>query len=244
MASNYGSDQEMERALREHFEAEAQDLRAPENLWARLEDRMDLPPTRHPVTQVRRKILGALKQNWFPVMATGGAVAVAASAVFLASRATQDEFGASESYAAAAPAPAIAAPVERTAAPAAAAPAAAAPAATAAPAMTPAPAAPGRSAEAAPAARVVIKELPALSGLWSRPLSRRCRSRRSSRGGRRREGPSRSKRMRNEASAAARPPRLLPQAAAVATRPRRLRRRDPRPRPSRTTDGSHSWRRL
>ena len=155
MASNYGSDQEMERALREHFEAEAQDLRAPENLWARLEDRMDLPPTRHPVTQVRRKVLGALKQHWFPVMATGGAVAVAASAVFLASRATQDEFGVAEPYAAAAAPAAIA-----TAAPAAAAPAAAAPAATAAPAMA-APAAPAAPRPtAAPAARVVIKEVP------------------------------------------------------------------------------------
>ena len=98
MASNYGSDQEMERALREHFEAEAEELRAPQNLWESIEDQMDLQPTRHPVTQVRRKILGALKQNWFPMMATGGAVAVAASAVFLASRATQDEFGVSESY--------------------------------------------------------------------------------------------------------------------------------------------------
>ena len=101
MASNYGSDQEMERALREHFEAEAEDLRAPENLWQTLEGQMDLPPTRHPVTQVRRRILGALKQNWFPVMATGGAVAVAASAVFLASQATQSELTLSESYAAA-----------------------------------------------------------------------------------------------------------------------------------------------
>ena len=113
MASNYGSDQEMERALREHFEAEAEELRAPQNLWESIEDQMDLQPTRHPVTQVRRKILGALKQNWFPMMATGGAVAVAASAVFLASRATQDGLGVSESYAEAAPAAAaIAAPAE------------------------------------------------------------------------------------------------------------------------------------
>ncbi|MCY3958531.1 MAG: von Willebrand factor type A domain-containing protein [Chloroflexi bacterium] len=114
MASNYGSDQEMERALREHFEAEAEDLRAPQNLWQSIEGQMDMQPTRHPVTQVRRKILGALKQNWFPMMATGGAVAVAASAVFLASRATQDGLGVSESYAEAAPAAAaIAAPVEK-----------------------------------------------------------------------------------------------------------------------------------
>ena len=85
MASNYGSDQEMERALRDHFEAEAEELRAPQNLWESIEGQMDLQPARHPVTQVRRKILGALKQNWFPMMATGGAVAVAASAVFLLS---------------------------------------------------------------------------------------------------------------------------------------------------------------
>ena len=141
MASNYGSDQEMERALRDHFAAEAEDLQAPENLWQTLEGQMDLPPTRHPVAQVRRKILGALKQNWFPVMATGGAVAVAASAVFLASRATQDEFGMSTSHIAAAPA-----------AMATAAPAAAAPAATAAPARA--------MPTAAPPARVVIKEVP------------------------------------------------------------------------------------
>ncbi len=138
MASNYGSDQEMERALRNHFAAEAEDLQAPENLWQTLEGQMDLPPTRHPVAQVRRRILGVLKQNWFPVMATGGAVAVAASAVFLASRATQDEFVMSASYIEAAPA-----------AMATAAPAAAAPAATAAPATA-----------AAPPSRVVIKEVP------------------------------------------------------------------------------------
>ncbi|MDE2870014.1 MAG: von Willebrand factor type A domain-containing protein [Chloroflexota bacterium] len=136
MASNYGSDQEMERALREHFEAEAEDLRAPQNLWQSIEGQMDLQPTRHPVTQVRRKILGALKQNWFPMMATGGAVAVAASAVFLASRATQDELQYEASYAAAPAAPA----------------AAAAPAATAAPAMA--------MPAATPAERVVIKEVP------------------------------------------------------------------------------------
>ncbi len=146
MASNYGSDQEMERALRDHFAAEAEDLRAPENLWQTLEGQMDLPPTRHPVTQVRRRILGALKQNWFPMMAAGGAAAVAASAVFLASRATQDEFVMSTSYPEAAPA------AMATAAPAAAAPAAAAPAATAAPAMA--------MRESTPAERVVIKEVP------------------------------------------------------------------------------------
>ena len=87
MASNYPTNEDMERALREHFETEAENLRAPQYLWETLEGRMDLQPARHPVTQVRRKILGALKQNWFPVMATGGAVAVAASAVIVLSNA-------------------------------------------------------------------------------------------------------------------------------------------------------------
>ena len=126
MASNYGSDQDMERALRAHFAAEAEELRAPENLWESLEERLDLQPTQHPVTHLHRKFLGALKRNWFPVMATGGAVAVAASAVFLASRATQEELGV-----AAAPAPMA------TAAPAPMAAPAAARAATAAPAPAP-----------------------------------------------------------------------------------------------------------
>ena len=143
MASNYPTDQDMERTLREHFAAEAQDLRAPQNVWESIEGRMDLQPAQHPVTQVRRKILGALKQNWFPVMATGGAVAVAASAVFLASQATQDELSVTESYAEAAPA-------------AAAAPAIAAQAATAAPAT----AMPAAARTPAPAQRVVIKEVP------------------------------------------------------------------------------------
>ena len=108
MASNYPTNEDMERALREHFETEAENLRAPQNLWESLEGRMDLQPARHPVTQVRRKILGALKQNWFPVMATGGAVAVAASAVFLASQATKDELRSEAAAAPAAPAAAVA----------------------------------------------------------------------------------------------------------------------------------------
>ena len=136
MASNYGSDQEMERALREHFEAEAEELRAPLNLWESIEDQMDLQPTRHPVTQVRRKILGALKQNWFPMMATGGAVAVAASAVIVLSNAGgETHFVAKEVAVERIVAKEV--PVERFQA----APAATAAPAVAAPAITPAPAA-------------------------------------------------------------------------------------------------------
>ena len=44
MASNYSSDQDMERALKQHFEAEANDLGAPENLWESLEGRLEGQP--------------------------------------------------------------------------------------------------------------------------------------------------------------------------------------------------------
>ena len=84
MASNYSSDQDMEGTLRRHFASEADDLRAPTNLWESLEGRLEPHPTPNPVTRIRRKILAAAKQNWLPVMVTGGAVAVAASAVLVA----------------------------------------------------------------------------------------------------------------------------------------------------------------
>ncbi len=90
MASNHSSYQDMGRVLREHFAAEANDLRAPANLWESLESRLEPQASPHPVARIRRKILAAAKHNWFPVMATGGAVAVAASAVFLAARAIDD----------------------------------------------------------------------------------------------------------------------------------------------------------
>ncbi|MCY4114930.1 MAG: von Willebrand factor type A domain-containing protein [Chloroflexi bacterium] len=84
MASNYSPDQDMEDTLRRHFASEADDLRAPTNLWDSLEDRLEPHPAPNPVTRIRRKILAAAKQNWLPVMVTGGAVAVAASAVLVA----------------------------------------------------------------------------------------------------------------------------------------------------------------
>ena len=40
MARNDGPDREMERRLREHFSEEARELRAPDDLWARLEGRL------------------------------------------------------------------------------------------------------------------------------------------------------------------------------------------------------------
>ena len=90
MASNYPSEQDMERTLRQHFAEEADDLRAPTNFWESLEPRLEPHPPPNPVTRIRRKILAAAKQNWLPVMVTGGAVAVAASAVLVAGNLGQE----------------------------------------------------------------------------------------------------------------------------------------------------------
>ena len=90
MASNYSSEQDMEHTLRQHFSEEADDLRAPTNLWDSLEQRLEPHPPPNPVTRIRRKILAAAKQNWLPVMVTGGAVAVAASAVLVAGNLGQE----------------------------------------------------------------------------------------------------------------------------------------------------------
>jgi len=99
MASNRMPDQDMEGTLRQHFAAEADDLRAPTNLWESLEDRLEPHPAPSPVTRIRRKILAAAKRNWLPVMVTGGAVAVAASAVLVAGNLGQESSVADEAMA-------------------------------------------------------------------------------------------------------------------------------------------------
>ena len=84
MASNYSSDQDMERALKQHFAAEADDLRAPENLWESLEGRLE----GQPASRGWRKIIAAIGRIWTPLLTVGasGAVVVAVLAVLLTSR--------------------------------------------------------------------------------------------------------------------------------------------------------------
>ena len=84
MASNYSSDQDMERALKQHFAAEADDLRAPENLWELLEGRLE----GQPASRGWRKIIAAIGRIWTPLLTVGasGAVVVAVLAVLLTSR--------------------------------------------------------------------------------------------------------------------------------------------------------------
>ena len=75
MAPNYSSDQDLGDALREYFAAEAPSLRAPRDLWTTLEGRLEDPRR---IPRIRRKVLAAASRYWFPVMATGGAVAAGA----------------------------------------------------------------------------------------------------------------------------------------------------------------------
>ncbi len=135
MAPNYSSDQDLGDALREYFAAEAPSLRAPRDLWTTLEGRLEDPRR---IPRIRRKVLAAASRYWFPVMATGGAVAAGA---VLAVWATSAGLGGEEESYAEAIAVATAAPrAAATGAPTAA--------------MTSAPVA---AATAAP--RVVIKEV-------------------------------------------------------------------------------------
>ena len=84
MASNYLSDQDIERALRQYFAAEANDLRAPENLWASLEGRLEVQAA----WRGWRKIIAAIGRIWTPALAVSasGAAVVAVLAILLTSR--------------------------------------------------------------------------------------------------------------------------------------------------------------
>ena len=150
MAPSDARDQELERLLTEHFAGEAPELRAPDDLWDRLEGRLGEqdPP--------RRAFLrgGAA---WAPAAAAAAAVLVLAAgsgAWLLSGGGAADEAAtvASAPRATASPASAAAAPAAEASPAATAAPAAeAAPAATAAPAPTAAPRAATAPAAAAAA---------------------------------------------------------------------------------------------
>ena len=80
MARNDSLDRGMERMLRDHFAAESDRLRAPEDTWQRLEGRLDAP---------RQSWLAWGRRGWRPVLAAATSVAVvaviAASAILIVS---------------------------------------------------------------------------------------------------------------------------------------------------------------
>ena len=75
MARNDGPDREMERRLREHFSEEARELRAPDDLWARLEGR--LGKQREPrLSFLRRATAFTSGAAWVPAAAAALLVVV------------------------------------------------------------------------------------------------------------------------------------------------------------------------
>ncbi len=88
MAPNYSTDESLGDALREYFAAEAPSLRAPTNLWDALEGRLEEPRR---VPRSRRKVLAPASRNWFPTLATVGAVAAGAVLAVWASTASLGE---------------------------------------------------------------------------------------------------------------------------------------------------------
>ena len=76
MARNDSPDHELERRLREHFSEEAQDLRAPDDLWDRLEGR--LGPQQEPRFAFwRRARAFTATRDWVPAAAAAGVAVVA-----------------------------------------------------------------------------------------------------------------------------------------------------------------------
>ncbi|MCY3802212.1 MAG: von Willebrand factor type A domain-containing protein [Chloroflexi bacterium] len=84
MATNYLSDQDIERALKQHFAAEANELRAPVNLWESLEGRLEDPD----VPRGWRKLIDAIGRIRTPLLtvSASGAAVVAILAILLTSR--------------------------------------------------------------------------------------------------------------------------------------------------------------
>ncbi|MXY87339.1 MAG: hypothetical protein F4Y92_00550, partial [Dehalococcoidia bacterium] len=68
MARNERPDQEMEGRLREHFAEEAEELRAPDDLWARLEGRLgEQQPPRF--ASLRGGVTAISEMPWIPAAA-------------------------------------------------------------------------------------------------------------------------------------------------------------------------------
>ena len=92
MARNDSPDQEMERVLREHFASETSGLRAPDDLWRRLETRLGRQPNPSWLASLGEKLLPRPGRVWSPAFATAG-VAVVAAVVTVSVLAGTGRFG-------------------------------------------------------------------------------------------------------------------------------------------------------
>ncbi len=77
-----GSDREMERVLREHFESESSDLRMSKDPWDWLESRMDEPSSPPLLTRITNSFRNIFQLKPGPVFSAAGAAAVVLVAIF------------------------------------------------------------------------------------------------------------------------------------------------------------------
>ena len=77
MARSDYPDQEVERTLREYFASETSDLQTPEDLWQRLESRLEEQSDPSSLSAIRDRMFPRPGRMWSPALATAGVAAVA-----------------------------------------------------------------------------------------------------------------------------------------------------------------------
>ena len=88
-----GSDREMERVLREHFETESSDLRMSKDPWDWLESRMDEPSSPPLLSRITNSFRNIFQLKPGPVFSAAGAAAVVLVAIFFTLNVLIDDQG-------------------------------------------------------------------------------------------------------------------------------------------------------
>ncbi len=83
MNSNDTPEQDLERTLQAHFEAEAARLRAPDDLWERIESRLEDRPDPEERVPVWRRIFSATQWRPVPALVTAVVLLIAVSGAWL-----------------------------------------------------------------------------------------------------------------------------------------------------------------
>ena len=96
MSSNENPDQEIEQVLQSHFEAEAEDLKAPAGLWGRLESRLSDDPGKGDVTPVWQRLVRRGRWGMSPAFAAVVLLVIVVSVAWLATAGSEQDRAVSE----------------------------------------------------------------------------------------------------------------------------------------------------
>ena len=96
MSSNENPDQEIEQVLQSHFEAEAEDLKAPEGLWGRLESRLSADPGKGDITPVWQRLVRRGRWGMSPAFAAVVLLVIVVSVAWLATAGSEQDSAVSE----------------------------------------------------------------------------------------------------------------------------------------------------